>query len=118
MKCNENRFLAAILLKLHPIGNAFPVWFQTIIVQTQGLEIMLVQCCFKVLTLKQYWIKVILTPCADRVFIWTLIPVCLWTPGTLSQKGYPCNPFKNLEEVTESCFLKKTVLKFCKYQHK
>ena len=54
MKCNENRLLSAILLKLHRIVNAFPVCFQTIIVETQGLELMLVQRCFNVLTLKQY----------------------------------------------------------------
>ena len=74
-----------ILLKLHP---SIPLWMFSWYISKQlpckhGLEITLVQRCFSVVTLKQNRIKVISTSCVYRLFIWTPIPACLWTPYTL-----------------------------------
>ena len=56
MKCNENKFADVTLLKLHPIVNVFMVRVRTIILQTQGVEITLVQHrFFNVLTLKLFY---------------------------------------------------------------
>ena len=41
------------------------------------------QQSFIVVSLKQYWIKVISTTCVCRVFIWTPIPASSWTLSTL-----------------------------------
>ena len=48
---------------MHPIVNVFLVRFQTITLETHGVETTLVQCCFIVVTLKKHRIKVISTPC-------------------------------------------------------
>ena len=71
---------------MHPIVNVFLICLQTIIPQTQGVEITLFQRCLSVVTLKQHWVHVISTPCVCRVFIWRAIPPCLWTPGTLCKR--------------------------------
>ena len=74
-----------ILLKFHPYTS---LWMFSWYVSKQipckhGVEITLVQRCFSVVTLKQHWIKVISTSFVCRLFIWTPIPVCLWTPCDL-----------------------------------
>ena len=38
--------------------------------QTQGVEITLIQCCFNVTTLKQRWTNVISTLCVCKVTVW------------------------------------------------
>ena len=81
IKCNKNKFSDVILLKFY-----LPETFPNITLETQEVEITLFQCCFTVVTLKQHWIKVISTPCVCRVFIWTPIPTCLWTLGTLCKR--------------------------------
>ena len=63
---------------MHPIVNVFLVRFQTVTLQTQRVEITLVQRCFRVVTLKQHRIRVISTPCVCVVLIWTPIAGCLW----------------------------------------
>ena len=77
-----------ILLKLHP---SIPLWMFSWYVSKQlpckhEVEKTLVQRCFRVVTLKQNWIEVILTSCVYRLFIWTPIPACLWTPYTLCKR--------------------------------
>ena len=74
-----------ILLKFYPFTTLwmFSWYVSQQIPCKQGIEITLVQRCFSVVTLKQHWIKVISTSCVCRLFIWTPIPVCLWTPCTL-----------------------------------
>ena len=77
-----------ILLKFHPSTS---LWMFSWYVSQQipckhRVEIMLVWGCFSIVTLKQHWIKVISTPCVYRLFIWTPIPVCLWTLCTLCKR--------------------------------
>ena len=81
IKCNKNKFSDVILLNFTYLKR-----FQIITLETQEVEITLFQCYFTVVTLKQHWIKVISTPCVYRVFIWTPIPTCLWTLGTLCKR--------------------------------
>ena len=47
----------------YPVFMNRPVWVQINNLQTQGVEITLIQCCFNVTTLKQRWTNVIFTPC-------------------------------------------------------
>ena len=79
-----------ILLKLHPSPplRMFSWYVSKQLSCKHGVEIMLVQRCFSVVTLKQNWIKVISTQCVYRLFIWTPITACLWTPYALC-KRYP-----------------------------
>ena len=85
MKINKNKFADVVLLKLHPIRSVFLVCFRTVTLQRQGIKIILVQRYFNVVTLKQHWITV-LTPSVCRVFVWTPIPACSWTTGTLCKR--------------------------------
>ena len=55
--------------------NVFLVRFQTITMQTRGRN--------------SVSSKVISTARVCRLFIWTLIQACLWTPCTLCKKGSP-----------------------------
>ena len=47
----------------YPVFMNRPVWVQINNLQTQGVEITLIQCCFNVTTLKQRWANVTSTPC-------------------------------------------------------
>ena len=98
-----------ILLKLYP---STPFWMFSWYVSKQlpckhGVKITRVQRCFSVVTLKQHWIKVISTPCVYRLFIWTPIPACLWTPCNLYKKDSLAIHWKNPEVVNESYSWKK-----------
>ena len=77
-----------ILLKFH---SSTSLWMFSWYISKQipwkhGIKITLVQRCFSVVTLKQHWLKVISTSCVCRLFNWTPIPVCLWTPYTLCKR--------------------------------
>ena len=88
------------------------IYFQTITLGNSNVSSTL----FQRRDVEQHWIKVISTPCVCRLFIWTPIPACLWTPGTQYKRdSLAMNPFKNPEAVHESYFLKNAFLKLCKY---
>ena len=77
-----------ILLKFHPCTSLrmFSWYVSKQIPCKLGIEVILVQCCFSLVTLKQHWIKVISTSRVCRLLIWMPIPVCLWTLCTLCKR--------------------------------
>ena len=102
------RWSAINLLKMHP---STLLWMFSWYVFKQlpwkhGVKITLVQRCFSVVKLKKQWIKVISTnPLCSRLFIWTPILACLWTPCALCKRNslaIHLKIWKQLMEVTPS----------------
>ena len=106
MMYNENKFADVILLKLDHIVNVFLVRFRTITLQTQEIKITLVQRCFNVVTLNNIELRLFRPPVFSGYYLNADTGLLMSTRYPM-QKEFPCNPFKNLEAVTESCSLKK-----------
>ena len=103
-----------ILPKLH---HSIPLWMFSSCLSKQlpckhGVEITLVQRCFSVVTLKLNWIKVISTSCVYRLFTWTPIPACLWTPYTLSKRDPLAIHLKIRKQLMKVAAEKKLFLNF------
>ena len=96
---------------MHPVVNDILVRFETITLQTHGVEVTLVQHCLNVMTLRLHWIKVFQLLCLQGIYLNANTSLLRNTGYSLS-KGFLCIPFRNPEAVTENSFLKKTVLNF------
>ena len=61
----------SLLHKVHGVHKQIGIDVQINNLQTRGVEITLIQCCFNVTTLKQRWTNVISTPCLQGIYLET-----------------------------------------------
>ena len=61
----------SLLHKVHGVHKQTGIGVQINNLQTLGVEITLIQCCFNVTTLKQRWTNVISTPCLQAICLET-----------------------------------------------
>ena len=86
--------------------------------QTQGVEITFIQCCFNVTTLKQRWANVISTPCLLGNYLETSQQnihsgVEWYNLSKITKSYFHCTSSNEISKIAQICHYPKTPLDSC-----